>query len=324
MINTDKCVALRAVYDIGSSTTKFMIAKVDRCQHQLLEIMLQKKEGVQYAQDLAASGDLNFSNSIKKQGMEVLCKFKLYGDDFDQMMEYRAVATASFRVAKNAQEFVDEVNKNLAIGLRVISPHDEAKLAFNGVVGAVNAIDKYNIIVWDIGGGSMQMIALGHDDNFMVTGNRIAAESFKNLVLQYVKRGQHSPNPVSYNDFYQITKFAITILGDSLIIPTDPDRFDDKIYGVGSLHNKVVQHYVNMSQKHQANKYNFDSLRGAIEFLLGKSDDELLELSGGIKDAEFVKSEVTSLILVYAAMQKMGVTEIETLDVNNLHGLLIM
>ena len=65
-----------------------------------------------------------------------------------------AVGTAAIRNAHNGTEFVKEVKKQTGISIKVISGESEAKL---GYIGAINTLDVTDAVLFDLGGGSIEL-----------------------------------------------------------------------------------------------------------------------------------------------------------------------
>ncbi|SPP66229.1 Ppx/GppA phosphatase family protein [Nitrospira lenta] len=68
-----------------------------------------------------------------------------------------AVATSAVREAKNGGDFVDLVEEQTGIKIRVISGIEEARLIFLGVRHSMALSDKPTLVV-DVGGGSVELI----------------------------------------------------------------------------------------------------------------------------------------------------------------------
>ena len=65
----------------------------------------------------------------------------------------RAVATNTFRVAKNARAFLERAQRALGFPIEVIAGREEARLIYLGVAHAL-PVDGRRRLVIDIGGGS--------------------------------------------------------------------------------------------------------------------------------------------------------------------------
>ena len=66
-----------------------------------------------------------------------------------------AVATAAAREAKNGQQFIDQAEKALGAGIRVLTGKEEARYAALGVIAGTPEADG---IAGDLGGGSLELI----------------------------------------------------------------------------------------------------------------------------------------------------------------------
>lgn len=69
---------------------------------------------------------------------------------------YRAIATASCRMAENGAEFVKEVKEKSGIELDIISPLEEATLTLKGAILNADKNKPY-VLVYDLGGGSTEI-----------------------------------------------------------------------------------------------------------------------------------------------------------------------
>jgi exopolyphosphatase/guanosine-5'-triphosphate,3'-diphosphate pyrophosphatase len=69
----------------------------------------------------------------------------------------RAVATNTFRVARNAGEFLPQAEAALGFPIDVISGHEEARLIYLGVAHLLPPSPAPRLVV-DIGGGSTEFI----------------------------------------------------------------------------------------------------------------------------------------------------------------------
>jgi exopolyphosphatase/guanosine-5'-triphosphate,3'-diphosphate pyrophosphatase len=70
---------------------------------------------------------------------------------------FEAVATAAARDAKNGREFVITAEKALGARIRILSGEEEASIAADGVIAGIPDADG---IVADLGGGSLDMVAV--------------------------------------------------------------------------------------------------------------------------------------------------------------------
>jgi exopolyphosphatase/guanosine-5'-triphosphate,3'-diphosphate pyrophosphatase len=97
-----------------------------------------------------------------ERGLASISRIKSFLDAYP-LSEVRAVATNTFRVAKNASEFLIEAEKRLGHPIDVISGEEEGRLIYLGVANVLKIADEKRLVI-DIGGGSTEVIVgLGHD-----------------------------------------------------------------------------------------------------------------------------------------------------------------
>ncbi len=87
-------------------------------------------------------------------------------EEYAPIKNFRYVATAACRRAKNCNEFLDAVRRETGLDIEIISSKEESRLAVVGCVPLLNRSIK-RALVFDIGGGSTE-ISLARITN---TGN---------------------------------------------------------------------------------------------------------------------------------------------------------
>jgi exopolyphosphatase/guanosine-5'-triphosphate,3'-diphosphate pyrophosphatase len=79
----------------------------------------------------------------------------------------RAVATNTFRVARNTRDFLPRAEAALGFPIEVIAGREEARLIFSGVVHTLPPSPNKRLVI-DIGGGSTEVIiGKGHEPSLM-------------------------------------------------------------------------------------------------------------------------------------------------------------
>lgn len=140
-----------AVIDIGSNTVRLSVFKA--YEDHVVNLFNEKEQ---------ASLKSYISNGVlSEKGIErlidVLKRFKLVLDNFDDIDEIRPFATATIRDAANRTEILDRVYQKLGLKIEIISGEEEAKLAF---VGASSSVEVTKGILTDIGGGSSEVVII--------------------------------------------------------------------------------------------------------------------------------------------------------------------
>jgi len=141
-----------AVVDIGSNSTRLLVAEVDgRSLHELEResIVTRLGEGVD------ATGRLG---DVPQQ--RVFAALDTYAAAIDRHgADVRtAVLTSAVRDAANGAEFTVAVHDRYGLAARTLSGDDEARLTFLGATAARDPDDPTGLLVIDIGGGSTELV----------------------------------------------------------------------------------------------------------------------------------------------------------------------
>jgi exopolyphosphatase / guanosine-5'-triphosphate,3'-diphosphate pyrophosphatase len=154
-----KSVLRLACVDIGSNTTRLLVAEVDG-DGVWRELMTQRAYtliGKQVDSDGRMSKEL-----ISKVAEVVSTQVRLareMGAD-----ETTIVATAAVRGAPNKDKLLDKILDRTDLPVRVLSGHEEAQLAFIGATKRLGAPADGTIVVIDVGGGSTELAVGTVDD----------------------------------------------------------------------------------------------------------------------------------------------------------------
>jgi exopolyphosphatase/guanosine-5'-triphosphate,3'-diphosphate pyrophosphatase len=137
-----------AVIDLGSNSARVVVMRYtpDHSYHLEDEI----REIVRLRVGMTAAG---LSEEAMNRGLATLQLFKRFCQSLnvDQII---ATATSAVREAANGHLFMQRVQREVGIDLRILSGEEEA---FYGVLGALNAVPLTDGVVMDIGGGSAQL-----------------------------------------------------------------------------------------------------------------------------------------------------------------------
>lgn len=324
-----------AAYDIGSGATKFMGAMVNTDTLTIDSVFSQGSFPIGYREDLYKSDDNNFSIFIQEQGLDALlnAKIKIEQDyessgfkDYGNLQHF-AVATAAFRAANNGAEVASFFEEKLDIPVNIISQEDEGKLAYFSAASQKEGEDTSLPIVWDIGGGSMQLTFKDCADQFHIMGGTVASETFKSMVKEEVLHIglNDSPNPMNANQVEAAMALAKTHLTFDKLpteIIKDQIAHGTPVIAVGSVHNFGIQPFAKLAGLNDGHYYTKDDLNHAIQLLTDKTDEEIMKI-GNLGDPKFAQNHLTNLILVYAMMDVMGIDKVQTVKVSNVEGIMV-
>ncbi len=140
-----------AAVDLGSNSFRLQLARVVDGRlvfHDSLREVVRLGAGLDHN---------NFLDPVAQQrAIDCLKRFgeRLRGLPLEAI---RAVATNTFRVAKNSTELLAEAQAALGCPIEIIAGREEARMIFIGVSHSLPAVDHKRLVI-DIGGGSTEFI----------------------------------------------------------------------------------------------------------------------------------------------------------------------
>ncbi len=338
-LTTQSNIVACGAYDIGSGATKFMGALINTESLTIEQVFSQGTFSVSYREDLHQSVNHTFSDLIQEMGLEALQKahyqieqdylnadLQGYGD-----IQHFAVATAAFRAADNGELVAETFSDKLEMPIRIISQEEEGKLAYYSALSQNPQIENASLpIVWDIGGGSMQVTYKDASDTFHIMEGEVASQTFQALVSENImalQDGSLSPNPMTASDVeaaIALAKQHLQFDATSTEIIKNKIAQDTPILAVGTVHNFVIQPLCTLAGIDSAkDHYSKSDLLLAINLLTDKTDQQIMQLNH-LPNLSLAKNQLTNLILVYAMMDLMGVEQVQTIKSSNVEGLLVM
>lgn len=146
---------LLAAVDLGSNSFRLSIGKVVEHDGTAQIYAIDRlKESVRLAAGL--DGNKHVDDAAIARAIEALKRFgeRLGGFHPNRV---RAVATNTFRIARNASDILPQAEAALGFPIEVISGQEEARLIFSGVVNELRPSENRRLVI-DIGGGSTEVI----------------------------------------------------------------------------------------------------------------------------------------------------------------------
>lgn len=116
-------------------------------------VIIRKTTPTKLGEGLYATGQ--FTDCAIERGIHCLSEYANLLQKYN-VAEYRAIATASCRMAKNGADFIKNVKKICNINLEVIDASEEALLNLKGAQLNADKNAEY-ILVYDLGGGSTEI-----------------------------------------------------------------------------------------------------------------------------------------------------------------------
>jgi exopolyphosphatase/guanosine-5'-triphosphate,3'-diphosphate pyrophosphatase len=301
----------RAAIDIGSGATNMKILKVDSETNKIHSIVFEKSIPVPYQKHLEHSGNDLFDQDVMNQGMKAIQHLSDSASSFN-VDKIIAVATAAFRQAKNAPDYAELIEQKTGVEVKIIDQRQEAILAFRAASSKLS-VDPKNLVVWDIGGGSLQIITMNESGSYVIHEGSIASARFKNSIIEKVQgrdfRAVRSPNPISQNEMHKALKLSQEA---ALEVPLaiqkkikDPKTI---VTTVGNLFYIGIRSL--FDGKPTVTKEEFQK---KVFSMAGMTDEQL-------GDPAFTDVMVSNALLVLGFKQALGIEQLTFLNINNADG----
>jgi exopolyphosphatase/guanosine-5'-triphosphate,3'-diphosphate pyrophosphatase len=156
-----------ASIDVGSNTLRLLIAE-PAVSAPIRSIQVERR-----ITRLAESflPDKILQPSAMDRSMAALKEFvELMG--LNGVSDYSAGATAVVREASNGGHFLDQIQRQTGLSVRLLSGSEEARLSVLGVASVISNKES-SMVIFDIGGGSTELVWKGEGDNSSVESSSL-------------------------------------------------------------------------------------------------------------------------------------------------------
>lgn len=296
-----------AVVDIGTNSTRLLIAEVDPATGAVRE--LHRQSQVTRLGDRVDAGGSLCDEAIERV-FATLADYRAKISSFDCQANL-AVLTSAVRDASNGGEFTERVRREFELDARVLSGDEEAQLTF---LGAMSERDRSSdpTVVIDIGGGSTEFIVgADHTAAFHV--------SVQAGVLRMSERHIHTdpPQPDELQDLAADTRL---IFLDGL--PTQPRSTVKRGIAVAGTATSAAAIGQELNPYDPARVHGYRLLLATVELLIARladmSEDQRREVVGLHPDR--APTIVAGMILLAEAMKAFDLTEVEVSEHDILRG----
>lgn len=312
--NASKCEEVRLGLDIGSGSTKMMVAKVDTCKRKIVEVLLNDARQISFNEDLAKSSEDRLSQEMIDSGLTKMEELVKEAQKFKPKKSY-GVATSVFRKAINGEEIIKSYSRKLKVKIEIISQQEEAVL---GYISAMSMIDDNtrkgrDVIAWDIGGGSMQILYLNDKKEAESYLGDLASVTFKNMIVEVLKLENpdkvQSPNPIGK---YKLQAVALARAYAKIHVPAHIKKKikESMVVGLGGVHGISIK-----NQLEAKDKYTLVELDKISSQRVLKPDSELV--------GEYKATDVSNLLLVQGFMEALEVNTVNVVSANLLQGVVL-
>jgi exopolyphosphatase/guanosine-5'-triphosphate,3'-diphosphate pyrophosphatase len=270
-----------AIIDIGSNSARLVITQMYKSG--AYNMVYNQKEALRLSQKINKKGEL--TETAFNDTLECMRSFSSMCELFhaDKII---AVATAAIRNAPNGEKLAFEVKEATGIALEIISGKTEAYMSYLGVI---NTLDVKDAIIFDLGGGSTEIILVQNrkmvDSISLPIGcvNLTSAFNSKNKITPAIYAKMRKAIAIQLNLAPWIKTTGLPLIGVGGTART-----------IGKMEQKRVKYFTSKIHNYQFAIQNF---KNTFKQLLTTSLTERKHLPG-------LSSERADIILAGAAIIK--------------------
>ncbi|HVG52098.1 MAG TPA: Ppx/GppA phosphatase family protein [Xanthobacteraceae bacterium] len=152
--SSDRGGATYAALDLGTNNCRLLVARPAGDSFRVIDAFSRI---IRLGEGVSGSGVLSEQAVARAVDALAVCRDKMRNRGVTRA---RLIATEACRAAANAAAFQDEVRGKLGLDLEIIDRETEALLASTGCTPLIDP-DARGVILFDIGGGSSELVRLG-------------------------------------------------------------------------------------------------------------------------------------------------------------------
>lgn len=309
------------VYDWGSSGVRFTV----------FEINLENKQVANEVFSVA----LGFPPHFGKKDLEHITNawrtiiFTLEAlFHSENGLLHRGIATAGLRSSSIGVDLIENI-RALGVDMRIIDQSEEASLALEALYFKKPFVQDETLIVWDIGGKSMQWLLKDTVDDIKTLGSDGGLFHLQNYWAKM--GGDEIDDREKYAYAYYVAKkfffegdlhlgaSGLTVVGCRQISQKLPSAI---IYGVGAIHSLYAHHFVETILDICVEAYNCDQLKDIINKILFMDDNQVVQLAHYATYNNSKRDILLKLIFVLAIMEHLGIENVVPVNVDNREGVM--
>jgi len=152
-----------AALDLGTNNCRLLVARPAPGGFEVIDAFSRT---VGLGEQLTATGALSAGSMDRAISALKICASKIKKDGATHV---RAIATEACRLAQNGPSFIERIERETGIHFDIITAGEEAALAAAGCAALADPTCE-NVLVFDIGGGSTELVWLDLCDRCETTG----------------------------------------------------------------------------------------------------------------------------------------------------------
>ncbi|HXJ79425.1 MAG TPA: hypothetical protein VMS64_12195 [Candidatus Methylomirabilis sp.] len=230
---------LVALLDFGSNAVRFVLARIKPAVgfRVLHEERRQTRLGSGRAGTLPSAAVDTTLRAVRRFLREIRIDFE--DSDEEWPPKIIAVATAAVREAINPGRLLGPIRREYGIEVRVLSAAEEARL---GALAALEDVPKFDGVVADLGGGSLQLTA--------VRRGRMIATTSAPLGVVRMTRGFLRRDPPEPRELRALR----SAIRDRLRAVLPPTRHGDEMIGLGGTIRALARIHLAEHQKRRRHR----------------------------------------------------------------------
>jgi exopolyphosphatase/guanosine-5'-triphosphate,3'-diphosphate pyrophosphatase len=140
------------IIDLGSNAARLIVIHIHKDNsHRLI---YAQRSSLRLSQRINKNGEI--ADDAVSDILDAIQKFR-HMCNLLQTTKILGAATAAVRNAKNGGEIISRIKKGAGLDINIISGETEA---YYGYLGVANTIDEKNAILFDLGGGSIEIVLI--------------------------------------------------------------------------------------------------------------------------------------------------------------------
>lgn len=290
-----------ATGDLGSNSFRLTISKNIDGQYQMIDSL---KEMIHFAAGLDKNRFLD--KAAEERALDCLKKFgeRLRGFKESQV---RIVATNTFRIAKNIDDFLPKAEKAIGFPIEIIGGREESRLIYTGVLHT-EAFHGQKVLIIDIGGGSTEFAIGAHENPEITESLNMGCVSFsKEFFYQSNITGKQFKKAIN------TARMKLQSIRQELIAAGWQ-------IAVGSSGTAKTLYALKNAQDPEATSFDYDFLMGLKNLIVEKGSVEKSKL----KEIKANRTEVFAggLAIMIALFEELGIKEMRTTEAGLRDGVL--
>jgi exopolyphosphatase / guanosine-5'-triphosphate,3'-diphosphate pyrophosphatase len=296
-----------AVVDIGTNSTRLLIAEVDP-ESGALEELVRRSQVTRLGEGVDSKGSL--SEAAIDRVLATLADYRTEIDSHECESDL-AVLTSAVRDAANGADFAARVRDDFGLDARVLSGDEEAQLTFLGAMSGRGAASEPTVVI-DIGGGSTEFV-IGRERN---AGFHVSLPAG---VVRMSERHIHS-DPPAPEELQSLALDARTVFMAGL--PAEQRASVKQGIAVAGTATSAASIDQQLDPYDPARVHGYVLMLATVEMLLARladmTEDQRREVVG--LDPNRAPTIVAGMILLAEAIRAFDLQQVEVSEHDILHG----